>query len=547
MTRTLTVLLLALAACAVPSTALAGQDQEMILQDDPKVVHARSDAELKETLETIKGLGTDRLRVTVFWELVAPGAKRERRPDFGERGASDPRSYSQQAWRRYDRIVYFADQLDLGLLFSVSGPGPAWADRSRRGRAGINRPDAGAFRDFAEAVGRRYSGDWPTDGSAPADPPKPAATPLLPGSSTPNPRVRRIPRVDHWSIWNEPDVPGWLIPQFRGRRPVSPHLYRGLVDAAWDGLAKSGHSGDTILLGETARRPASSLPPLPTTRVATLRFVRELYCVSARYRPLRGRSARARGCPATPQQRRSFVADHPGLFEAPGWAHHPYTLIEEPDWRGFGPTDPTLGTVNRLGRALDRSRRPWGRHRRLPLWITEFGFQTRPEPFRAVSLARQAAWMSWGEFVAFRNPRIASYAQFLLNDDAPVPRRSRRTRKAWVTWQSGLRNNAGRPKPALEEYRHPIFVSPLRPRRGRRVRVFGSLRPAAPNANVPAQIEFRGAGGGWRALRAVTARGSRGYVNASVRVPGAGRVRIAFFTPGSGKQVNTRGVFVAPR
>ena len=62
MTRALTVLLLALAACAVPSTAVAGQNQEMILQDDPKVVHARSDAELKETLETIKDLGTDRLR-----------------------------------------------------------------------------------------------------------------------------------------------------------------------------------------------------------------------------------------------------------------------------------------------------------------------------------------------------------------------------------------------------------------------------------------------------------------------------------------------------
>jgi len=78
MTRTLAVLALALVACAFPSVAFAGPDQEMILQDDPKVVHAGSDAELKETLETIKNLGTDRLRVTVFWHLLAPGATRER-------------------------------------------------------------------------------------------------------------------------------------------------------------------------------------------------------------------------------------------------------------------------------------------------------------------------------------------------------------------------------------------------------------------------------------------------------------------------------------
>jgi hypothetical protein len=538
-TRTLTVLLLALAACAWPSSALAGRDQEMILQDDPKVVHAGSDAELKETLERIKALGTDRLRVTVFWHLLAPGARRERRPDFGERGASDPRSYHQEAWRRYDRIVYFADKLDLELMFTVSGPGPAWADKTRRGRAGIVRPDAGAFRDFVEAVGQRYSGEWPVDPTK-----EPPATPL-PGSSSASPPAKRLPRVDHWSVWNEPNFPGWLMPQWRGRRPVSPHLYRGLVDAAWDGLVESGHSDDTVLLGETARFARSRRLPLPGSLVDTLRFVRELYCVSTRYRPLRGRSARARGCPANSPARRRFPADHPGLFEARGWAHHPYTIFAPPDWPGRVKTDTTLRSVNRIGRSLDRAQRAWHRLRRLPLWVTEYGYQTRPDPFRGVPLSRQATWMSWSEFVAFRNPRVASFAQFLLNDDAPVPHRSRRRHAAWITWQSGLRNNAGRAKPALEEYRRPIFVSPRRPR-GRRVRVFGSFRPAAPYAQVPAQIEFREAGGDWRTLRALTAGGSRGYIDARVRVPGAGRVRIAFLPPG-GEQVNTRGVFVAPR
>ena len=36
-----------------------------------------------------------------------------------------------------------------------------------------------------------------------------------------------------------------------------------------------------------------------------------------------------------------------------------------------------------------------------------------------IPLVRQALWTSWAEFIAYRNPRIASMAQFLLNDDAP--------------------------------------------------------------------------------------------------------------------------------
>ncbi len=203
-----------------------------------------------------------------------------------------------------------------------------------------------------------------------------------------------------------------------------------------------------------------------------------------------------------------------------------------------------ISVIARVGRALDRSRRPWRSYRRLPLWITEFGYETRPDPFRAVSGGRQAGWMSWAEYVAFRNPRVASFAQFLLHDDAPVLDQPAGSRLRWVTWQSGLRTNSGAPKPALAEYRVPIYVAPRRPR-GRVVRVFGAFRPAA-DAAVPARIEFRGRGG-WRVLRRVSARAPRAYVNARVRVPGRGRVRLTYLAPGATERVASRSVAVSPR
>ena len=36
----------------------------------------------------------------------------------------------------------------------------------------------------------------------------------------PSPAV--LPRVDFWSAWNEPNQPGWLMPQTTGRVPASP-------------------------------------------------------------------------------------------------------------------------------------------------------------------------------------------------------------------------------------------------------------------------------------------------------------------------------------
>ena len=527
-TRRLAVLITALLGClllmaASARPAEASSRQESIMQDDPKVVFASSDPELDRVFRVMRSLGVDRVRISVFWHLVAPSSRSRRRPWFGPRGPTWPGSYPAEGWRRYDRIVRLARKHRLGLLFTIVGPAPAWAARTRRRRESVWRPSSRDFRNFVTAVGRRYSGSW--------------------GRSDP------LPRVTHWSIWNEPNFPGWLSPQrvYLGKRiiPISPRIYRGLLDAGWSGLRRSGHGRDRILIGETAPRGAGPYSRRLNNTILPLSFIRHLYCLNDSYEPFYGRSARARGCPPTRRARRSFVRRHPGLFRTRGFAHHPYNLNFRPTHNFRFQASASLAGLGRLTRTLDRVYRRWRVRRRLPIYITEYGYQTRPDPFVGISFRRQAAWTSWAEEIAYRNRRVASFAQFLLVDDKPM--RSRRRRRRWATWQSGLLTAGFRLKPLFYEYQRPIRVSPTRVRRGRRVRVFGGLRPPQAGTRIRARIQFRRPGEDFRTLHTTVVRNVRGYLSRRVVVPATGDIRILWTDPATGDPLESRSVRVALR
>ena len=62
-------------------------------------------------------------------------------------------------------------------------------------------------------------------------------------------------QVDTWSIWNEPNQPQFLMPQYRKERPVSPALYRDLYRAAYSAIRSVPENRrDKILIGETSPR-----------------------------------------------------------------------------------------------------------------------------------------------------------------------------------------------------------------------------------------------------------------------------------------------------
>jgi len=331
--------------------------------------------------------------------------------------------------------------------------------------------------------------------------------------------------------------------------PAAPRHYRELVDAAWSGLKASGHSDDRILIGETAPRGGKNPRKLGNAMMPA-EFARELYCVDESAEPWTGTAARERGCPETAAQRSAFREQHPGLFHSQGWAHHPYSLARGrwwvPTWRHELADNVAIGNLSHLTRTLDRSAAAWGGGTRKSVWITEYGYQTTPpDPVAGVPPARQGALYAWGEELAYRDPRVASIAQFLLLDDEPVEGFDGADPRRWVTWQSGFFDSENRPKPFERDYRLPLHVTSD----AGTVTVFSALRttPAGSGilgglvSRVPVRAEIQHSAGGaaWRKLREVEVRSARGYLDTDLEAVEPGRLRVVWVDP-SGRRTATR-------
>jgi hypothetical protein len=281
-----------------------------------------------------------------------------------------------------------------------------------------------------------------------------------------------------------------------------------------------------VLLGETAPR---GLSPGLSRGLRPLRFVRELYCLDSKLQPYTGAAADARGCPSA-FDAAGFVAAHPGLFSASGWAHHPYSLSTAPRVREKDRDNATLSGIPRLTSTLDRSLAAYGQTTRYPIWMTEYGYQTSPpDPTLGVRWSRQAAWLDDATFLAYRNPRIASFSQFLLVDDGPNKAYKSSDPRYWGTFQTGLVTAGGKRKPAYESFKRPISATPRRVARGHVVRIFGQLRPAADGQRLTAEVQFRPRGSAtWSRVASVAVGNPRGFLDKKVRARRSGSYRIAW-------------------
>jgi hypothetical protein len=503
--KTLRSLIIAAAfvLAAVPSAALASPTQESMFQDDPMLVYG-TDEQVNTTLDTLKRFGVDRIRVSVFWFNVAPANDQTVRPTFD---ATDPAAYPQELWAPYDRIVRAAQAHGIGLNFNITSPVPRWGatESPRDDLQKTFGPNPDEFGKFVRAVGTRYGGTY-----------------------------QGLPRIDYWSIWNEPNQGGWLTPQWapdprnsKAWIEVAPTTYRKLLAAAWTNLADSGHGADTILIGETA--PQGVTDQGLSRPLEPLRFLRRLYCVDDNLNLLKGGDAAVRDCPADPA---TFVAENPALFHATGYAHHPYALLTPPSRRSKSPDSVSIGDLRALTRELTRIYARYGQKlptkRGVPLYLTEYGYQTKPDPIH-ISFEQQAAWINEAEYMAYKNPLVRSMSQFLLVDDAPAagidPKKD--PQLYWRTFQTGLKLRTGARKPSYQAYITPIYVKQQAVRRGRGVGVFGLLRGAQAGTTPNAQVQWRPRGGKrWRTLRTVKATGVRHFVNTKVRVPSSGSLRL---------------------
>jgi len=250
---------------------------------------------------------------------------------------------------------------------------PRWAGPRRNG-APTRMAD---LRNFAIAAARRYNGNWRQ---------VPDAEPL--------------PVVRYWMAWNEPNNPVFLSPQFKkaGTRylPWSPRIYSQMCNAIYSGV-KTVRAANKVACGVTAPRgnnsARSSRPSL-----SPIYFAKGMRTWRARY---------------------------------DAYAHHPYyghrseTPTSRPKVKGS--TAVLLGNINDLVRVIGNKR----------LWITEYGYQTRPERLYGVSFQQQARYVAQSFALGRRHPRIDMMLWFLLRDDPRIA----------AGWQSGFfkLNNSRKP------------------------------------------------------------------------------------------------------
>lgn len=497
------VALLAGAVCADASTT-----QISIIQDD-----ALLQSDPVGTLAQMQALGATQVRYPVRWYEIAPAPQSPRAPKGF--AATNPSAYPARNWTALDTIVTqaHADGLSMDLL--VTGPAPRWAERDgepRGGPFGVWKPNAADFGAFVRALATRFSGHY---------------TPA--GASAP------LPRVSFWGIWNEPNFGIDLAPQATDDDAVeiSPSYYRALLDRAWGALMATGHRHDTILIGETA--PHGHPHPIGDfDLIAPIRFIKRLYCLDDDFHILTGLAAVQRSCPSTPAEIRRFRAANPALFDASGFAIHPYAAGVPPDESQPGSVQNAadLAAIPNVERTLNAVFRAYGSRRRIPLYNTEYGYQVGGK----VTLQDEATYINWAEYLSYKNPRVRSYAQYLLDD----PTNNK--------FETGLFDALARPKPALAAYRMPLFMPRTRTNGPRSLEVWGGVRAAylafVSGEQPQAEIQFRPAGSQtFRTISVVKIHNVRGYFDVHLPFSESGTLRTTW-TDSLGEVDHSRSVRV---
>jgi hypothetical protein len=341
-------------ALTLPGAAAGSRTQWSMVEDHPYLVRS-GPGPREATLNEIKALGADAIRIEVKWSEVAPDATANSQPAFD---ATDPAAYP--GFEPYDDLVQRATAKGFRILITLAPDAPDWATAG--GRGGNYKVDSRDFADFARAVGKRYSGVY-----------------------------AGLPKVTWWSLWNEPNHIFFIKP-----RSQAPRVYRRLVERGLPAL-KSVVPGARVLVGELA--PVGTA----TKVIGPLRFVQQGLCLDKSFKRLRGRTARIAGCNGFKR------------VSASGFAHHPYGPVGTV-FKGRDIVN--MVGIRRLASGLDKAGRAGRISRRLGIYNTEFGYQTNPpDPFIGTTPGRQAEILNTLEEFSYRYSRLKSYSQYLLYDD----------------------------------------------------------------------------------------------------------------------------------
>jgi hypothetical protein len=239
--------------------------------------------------------------------------------------------------------------------------------------------------------------------------------------------------VRYWQALNEPNLSIFFNPQFVGSTPVSPVIYRNLLNRFYAAV-KAVDPTDMVL--------SAGLGPIavPGFTIGPMRFARLLLCMRGTNRP------------------------HPTKDNCEGGVHFDIFAIQP--YTTGGPThegrinDVQLGDLEKLQTliaAADRAGRIHSAYKRTPLWITEFSWDTAPPDPGGLPMAIGSRWVPEALYGAWA-AGVSHFFWYSLRDSAHEPGQSYADSLESGLYFRGPTVEQDQPKAILDAFRFP-FVS----------------------------------------------------------------------------------------
>ena len=209
-----------------------------------------------------------------------------------------------------------------------------------------------------------------------------------------------------YGIWNESNLGNFLAPQFDKKgKIVSPAAYAKLAAAGYAGI-KAGSPKALVAIGETSS--------------------------NGKDKPKQGSTDST-----TPGTFAKLVAQANKKLKFDAWAQHPYPVpVNQGPAQKVRYPNVAFSTMKQFEKDLDK----WFGRKNIPVWITEYGNETKPGEPKGVTEAQQAAYVPQAIAFAKKDPRIPMFVWFVFRDSAGSP------------WQSGVYRTSGAAKPAAAKW-----------------------------------------------------------------------------------------------
>jgi hypothetical protein len=213
-----------------------------------------------------------------------------------------------------------------------------------------------------------------------------------------------FPYVRFYTIWNEPNLQQFLSPQFSGSKDVGPANYAKVYRAGYAGV-KAGSPAAFVGTGETSPR---------------------------------GHDKHVNGIQDSnsPGHFAELLAQQKPAIKFDAYAHHPYVPL------GVAPLAPQRYpnvTLYNLG-LFETKLQQYFHKKSVPIWITEYAHETRPDEPKGVTYAQQAQYIQIALKAAAKIPEVQMFVWFVLRDDPTS------------TWQSGTIRANGTLKPGFAAF-----------------------------------------------------------------------------------------------